>query len=104
LTDLTIPDYTIVAPGASIEKQWRVQNTGSCRWDNNYSIRLVGGSSLGADEVQALFPASAGGEVTISIDFTAPETNGEYTSTWQVYDPFGIPFGPILYMTIIIQP
>jgi len=57
LDDLTIPDNTFVAPGSSIDKQWLVQNTGTCNWDGTYRLKWIGGDTLGAAEEQALYPA-----------------------------------------------
>ncbi|MFZ5879765.1 MAG: NBR1-Ig-like domain-containing protein, partial [Chloroflexota bacterium] len=34
--DLTIPDGTVVQPGASVEKQWLVTNSGTCDWTSSY--------------------------------------------------------------------
>ncbi len=33
VADLTVPDGTIVARGALIDKRWQVENNGSCNWD-----------------------------------------------------------------------
>ncbi len=101
--DLTIPDYTVVAPGSQLDKQWLVQNAGTCNWDSRYRLRYVGGYTLGAPEEQALYPAVAGAQVTIRILFTAPAEPGEYVSIWQAFDPEGIPFGEAFLIRIIVQ-
>src|SRR5215467_15505908 len=44
VSDLTIPDGTTVTYGATIEKQWQVQNSGTCNWNASYSLRYVGGA------------------------------------------------------------
>ncbi len=104
LDDVTIPDYSIVAPGSTLDKQWLVQNSGSCNWDNRYRLRLVGGEALGAFPEQALYPARAGMQATLRIIFTAPLEAGEYLSEWQAFDAQGIPFGESFFIKIIIQP
>ena len=43
LTDLTVPDGSPVNPGEKIDKQWLVQNSGTCNWDDNYRLKLVNG-------------------------------------------------------------
>ena len=102
IEDLTIPDGTIVTPGASLEKQWRVQNNGSCNWDVRYRLKFVGGLEMGASE-QALYPARAGTQATLRIIFAAPATPGNYTTAWQAFGPEGEPFGDAIYMEITVQ-
>ena len=101
--DLTVPDGTIVQPGASIEKQWLVTNSGTCDWNGSYRLKLVGGDTLGAAPEQALYPALAGAQVTLQINFTAPLSAGTYQSGWQAFDPDGNAFGDLFYMTITVS-
>ena len=72
LEDVTIKDYSIIPPGSSMDKRWLIQNSGSCNWDSRYRLRLISGNSLGASLEQALFPARAGMQATLRINFTAP--------------------------------
>ncbi len=104
LDDLTIPDYSLVSPGSLLDKQWLVQNSGSCNWDERYRLRFIGGHPMGATEEQALFPARAGAEAVIRILFTAPAEAGEYFSLWQAYGPNGIAFGEAFLIKVIVQP
>ena len=101
--DVTIPDGTVVSPGASIDKQWLVLNNGTCNWDSRYRLRFVGGLELGATTEQALFPARAGSQATIRILFAAPSEPGTYTTAWQTVGPNGEPFGDPVFMEIIVQ-
>lgn len=103
LYDLTIPDESAIAPGSRLDKQWLVQNTGSCNWDSSYSLRLISGEALGANE-QSLYPARSGAQVPLQVNFTAPSEAGSYISEWQAFDPDGIPFGDSFYIIIIVQP
>ena len=104
MNDITIPDNTIVTPGSSLDKQWLVQNSGSCNWDNRYRLRLISGDPLGATTEQALYPARAGAQATLRIIFTAPADSGTYVSEWQAFDPNGIPFGDSFFIKVIISP
>jgi hypothetical protein len=104
VSDLTIPDNTSITYGSTIDKQWIVENSGSCHWNSNYRLKHIGGAVLGAPEEIALYPARAGTQATIQILFTAPFTDGEYESAWQAYDPNGRPFGDPVYMTIVVTP
>jgi hypothetical protein len=103
ISDVTIPDNTVVAPGSSLDKQWLVQNNGTCNWDAGYRLRLVSGDPLGASAEQALFPARAGTQATLRILFTAPQQDGEFVSEWQGFDASGIPFGESFVIKIVVQ-
>jgi hypothetical protein len=102
--DLTIPDGTSFFPGASIDKQWLVQNSGSCHWDASYRLKWVRGSLLGAADDQPLFPARAGTQATLRIVFTAPADAGAYESVWQAVDPDRNVFGDLIFMQIVVAP
>jgi len=94
--DLTIPDGTQVSPGERLDKRWLVQNAGTCNWDERYQIRLEAGPNMGVPATQALYPARSGLELTIRMNFIAPDEPGTYRSAWQAYGPndqsFGDPF------------
>ncbi|MCI0553552.1 MAG: hypothetical protein L0287_21610, partial [Anaerolineae bacterium] len=100
VSDLTIPDNSFVTYGATIDKQWLVQNSGTCNWDETYRLRHIGGAALGAPEEIMLYPAKSGTQANIQIIFTAPFTDGEYESAWQAFDPFGLAFGDPIYIRI----
>ena len=103
ITDLTVPDGTVFAPGILIDKQWQVENNGSCNWDDRYSLRFLGGDALGAPPQQALYPALSGTQAVIRILFTAPLEEGNYRGVWQAHDPQGQPFGDPLFIEIDVQ-
>jgi hypothetical protein len=102
LKDVTVPDGTIVQPGASIDKQWEIQNTGTCNWGEGYTIQLIGGAELGAEKIQSLYPARSNSIITIRIEFKAPGETGNYRTAWQAFNPGGNPFGDPFYMEIIV--
>lgn len=103
VSDATIPDGTTVSPGSSVDKQWLVNNSGTCNWDSSYRLKFVGGDSLGATIEQALYPARAGTEVTLRIIFTAPTEPGTYQSAWQAFGPDGVAFGDPVFVEIVAQ-
>jgi hypothetical protein len=103
VSDLTIPDGTIVAPGETLDKRWQVENSGTCNWDSGFSLRLVAGPDLGAPVEQGLFPARSGTGTRIRILFTAPQEPGTYRSEWQAFDPAGNPFGDSFYIEIAVS-
>ena len=104
LADLTIPDGSQVPPGATLDKQWQVENNGTCNWDARYRLRLIAGPGLGTASEYALFPARAGNQATIWIHFTAPFEAGAYRSAWQAHSPENQPFGDPIFIEITVDP
>ena len=104
VSDLTVFDGTSIPYGSPIDKQWLVQNSGTCDWNSSYRLRYVGGASLGAPEEIALYPAKSGTQAVIQITFIAPFSDGTYESAWQAFDPSGFAFGDAIYMRIVVVP
>ena len=102
INDLTVPDNSFVTFGSTVDKQWLVENSGTCNWDSAYRLKHLGGAELGAPEEMLLFPARAGTQATVQIIFTAPFTDGVYESAWQAYDPAGNAFGDPIYVRIVV--
>ncbi len=100
LGELSYPDGTFVKPGESLKKQWKVRNSGTCNWNETYTLRLIGGINLGAAEPQSITPLRAGMEGTIQIVFTAPSEPGNYVSSWQAFGPDGNAFGEYIFIEI----
>jgi hypothetical protein len=103
VSDLTIQDGTVVTAGSAIDKQWLVENSGSCDWDSLYHLQWISGDPLGAEQEQPLYPARAGTQATLRILFTAPADAGEYESSWQAVSPNGILFGDPIYINVVVQ-
>lgn len=104
LADLTYADDTLVLPAQSMDKQWTVQNSGTCDWDADYTLRNINGETLGAPTEIPLYPARAGAQVTLRIVFVAPSAAGTYRSEWQAAGPDGTLFGDTVYIQIIVSP
>lgn len=83
LTDVTIPDGTILAPGASFTKKWRLKNIGSCAW-NGFSMAFDSGDSMGGPASKAVAAVNPGQEVDLEVSLTAPTTVGNYRGYWRL--------------------
>ncbi|RPI83725.1 MAG: hypothetical protein EHM41_15235 [Chloroflexi bacterium] len=103
IEDLSIPDGTVVTPGTSLDKRWNLENNGTCNWDKDYRVKLVGGPDMGVQAEQALYPARSGTQAMIRMVFVAPQEPGTYRSAWQAYDENGQPFGDPFYIEIVVQ-
>lgn len=93
--DVTIPDGTVLAPGDSFRKTWRLENTGTCTWDNAYTLVFVEGDALGGPASAPLTTGTVapGEEIDISVDLTAPLDPGEYRGNWKLRNASGVLFG-----------
>ena len=102
--DITIPDGTNLKPGTEVDKQWQVENNGTCDWDYRYSLRMISGDGMGSENQQSLFPARAGSQVIIQTTFIAPFQAGTYQSFWQAFDPNDQSFGDPISILIVVVP
>ncbi len=103
VSDVTIPDGAIVTAGSSMDKRWEIKNTGTCNWDENYTLRLISGSEMGVEKEQALIPARSGSQMVVRILFKAPNETGIHQSAWQAFDPEGQPFGDPFFIEIKVE-
>lgn len=102
--DVTIPDNSELLPGAAIDKRWKIQNTGTCNWDARYSISFFEGNQMNAAGDFSIYPAKAGTPAILQVNMTAPDLPGNYTGRWQLRDPDGKSFGPVLFIKIVVIP
>ncbi len=103
IDDLTVPDGSQVKPGAELDKRWEVRNSGSCNWDDRYSLRLTAGEPLGGADSLPLYPARSETNAVIRILLQAPLAEGSYRSAWQAHNPAGEPFGDLIFVDIIVE-
>lgn len=94
VSDLSIPDGTKLNAGSAFTKAWRLQNSGSCKWDTGFDIVFSKGNQLGANAVYDLpYEVAPGQTVDISINMIAPSVNGKYSSEWMLKSSGGVTFG-----------
>ena len=90
----TIPDGTVMQPGETFWKTWRLKNNGTCTWNNAYKIIYWSGDLMGGlAEYQLPEVVSPGEEVDITLLLKAPESNGNFTSSWKLQSEWGGQFG-----------
>ncbi len=90
VSDVTIPDDTVMASGAKFVKTWRVKNNGTCAFSG--TLNFVGkGNQMGGTSPVSLPPIEAGQQADVSINLTTPTQAGDYFSTWQPRTTEGAP-------------
>ena len=94
ITDVTVPDGTLFAPGATFKKTWRLKNIGTCTWTTSYSLVFSSGEKMGGP-TSAPFPTSVapGQTVDLTVNLTAPSVGGTYRGNWMLKNASSASFG-----------
>lgn len=94
VSDVTIPDNTHMSPGETFTKTWRLRNSGTCTWTSEYDLVFDGGNAMSGPAAKAL-PGNVApnSTVDISIDLTAPASNGTHRGNYKLRNADGILFG-----------
>ncbi len=93
VADVTIPDNTVLPPGAEFVKTWRLRNSGICDWEQGFKFVFVAGERIGGPAMVDAPPTAAGATADISIPFKAPLNPGAYQSRWRMRTSDGQKFG-----------
>jgi hypothetical protein len=83
VTDVTIPDGTVMTPGQSFTKKWRIRNTGQCAW-NGYNLVFDSGDSMSGPASKAIGVVAPGQEIDLEVSLTAPASAGNYRGYWRI--------------------
>ncbi|MBN2044579.1 MAG: hypothetical protein JW757_06125 [Anaerolineales bacterium] len=111
IDDVTLPDGTLVSPGQTITKTWRIKNDGTCTWTGDYVWEQLnfGESKLKAN-VQALplpVTVAPGQTYDISVELVLAadaEIGSRHTARFQMRSPEGDLFGTHPFATIFASP
>lgn len=104
LDDQNMSAPPVMPPGTPFQKGWRVQNVGTCTWDNSYYLAyLTGNSSLARMNGQpTLVPAVVlpGQFVDLWVNLVSPATPGVYQGFWGMFNREGRQFGDRIWVGI----
>lgn len=109
--DVTIPDGEVLKPGVNFQKIWKLRNTGTCAWDEGYTLVYIGGSTPNLDPYNYVFGKNgtdddfvAGGEaINMAINLTTPCTPGKYEGHWRMKNDKGYYFGTLLSVYVEVK-
>lgn len=92
--DVTIPDNTNLSPGEKFTKTWKLQNTGTCDW-SGYTVEFSSGDRMNAPASVPVPETPAKSTADISVDLTAPSTDGFFTGNFELRNATGavVPIG-----------
>lgn len=96
IADITYPDGTELKANKRILKVWRIQNTGTCTWDEGYLLVQYSGDNMDASKwvidtkKEFVKPDEV---VDISVELTVPSKAGEHGGCWRMKGDDGYFFG-----------
>ena len=95
ITDVTVPDGTVMAPGQNFDKTWRLQNGGTCDWTATYKAVFTGSGNgpMGGISTPIGKIVKPGETIDLIVEFVAPSTAGDYVSWWKLQNDAGVFFG-----------
>ena len=94
VTDVTIPDGSILNPGDTFTKTWRLQNDGTCSWTTGYALVFSSGDLMSGPTVVSLpYNVNPGDTIDLSVSLVAPLNAGTYQGNWMLRDANGSSFG-----------
>jgi hypothetical protein len=92
--DLSVQDGSLVPPGTSFVKTWRLKNVGHCIWTTSYMLVFNSGNDLSAKRSIPLPRAVEPNQtIDLSVAMKAPDKKGIYRSEWMLSNPSGTRFG-----------
>ena len=104
VSDVTVPDDTVFKAGVDFEKTWRIQNTGTCTWDEGYQLVFVSGDRALDPSSFAISGSVASGATTdVTVELTAPTDDGTYTANYRMQTDAGEFFGETIYVRIKVE-
>jgi hypothetical protein len=102
VADVTIPDGTVMSPGAGFVKTWRVRNSGTCDWEAGFQLTFVSGDQMDGPASVSLPAVAAGSETDVSASLAAPSTYGTHKGTWRIRATDGTMLGTNLTVVIAV--
>jgi hypothetical protein len=83
ITDVTIPDGSLMMPNQAFNKKWRIKNIGSCTW-TGFSLVFDSGDAMSGPASKAISTLNPGQEIELEVNLTAPGTVGNYRGYWRI--------------------
>lgn len=98
---VTIPNGVECFGGSRVEKIWAVRNIGAAQWRYGATLQAIGGIIRPCPKQNRNVGCPCPGDkVLISLYVIVPNKRGYHTSTYQLHDVKGRPFGPVLSVGI----
>lgn len=86
ISDVTVPDGTVVARGQAFSKTWRLRNCGTTNWTGVAAVRVLGNYGPPSFTVPAVAP---GAVVDVTVPLSGPGTAGVNRAAYQLRNAAG---------------
>jgi hypothetical protein len=100
VSDVTVPDDTVMTPGQTFTKTWKLQNTGTCAWTTSYKVSFVSGNAMSGTTTALVAAVQPGQSGDVSVAMKAPATAGDAIGYWILTNDSGQNFGSSFYVKI----
>ena len=105
--DEDMEDPPDLDPGEDFEKGWRIENVGTCKWTEDYSIRYVYGNKpeakMDGDTTHVDGSVKPNDTYDMYVELEAPDKSGTYQGFWQMYNASGQAFGETVWVGIHVE-
>lgn len=103
LRDETIPAGTVMQPGETFKKIWKVANNGTCDWTFAYKVIFVSGDRMEGEPTRPNNTIPPGKWTQLYVNLEAPSRAGTYTGNWRLSNESGTSFGSTLTVSIVVE-
>jgi uncharacterized protein YkwD len=90
VADVSIPDNSSIAPGATFTKTWRIKNTGTCIWGPDYVLAPYSDERMFAPPSIPLSVTLPGQTADLSLELTAASADGTHRGYFVIKNPAGL--------------
>jgi hypothetical protein len=94
----------VLQPYEKFQKIWRIQNTGTCAWDQGFGFVFAYGDTDMGGQPQYFSkidqPVGPGGIVDFAVNLRAPTKPGDYYGHWSMISDSGKLFGQAVMVYI----
>ncbi|KAG2201221.1 hypothetical protein INT47_013032 [Mucor saturninus] len=108
ISDINIPDGTLIVPKKTFIKMWKISNNGNTDWPIGTHLLFNGGTILRPHPISRpdsfVVPVISPNEETcVTAELQAPDCPGDYSSYFCLCTPDGVRFGDVLWCTIKVD-
>jgi ABC-type amino acid transport substrate-binding protein len=106
LDDRDMASPPVLPAGQSFTKGWRLLNSGTCEWQETYTLAFVDDAQvsarMGGQDARLGRQVGVGQTVDVQLGLVAPIVPGVYQGFWQMRNAQGVAFGPRIHVGILV--
>jgi uncharacterized protein YkwD len=90
VSDVTVPDNSVIAYGVAFTKTWRIKNAGTCVWGPDYTLTHYSGERMLAPPSVPLSVTFPEQTLDISVELRALGETGPHQAYFVIKNPAGL--------------